>query len=616
MKKIHILALLLSLLLLLCACAPTVTPQQPDTPPQTEPAPVQPDVPTEPIQPDTSDAPTEPDKPDTPDEPAAPEEPDTPPAEPEKDTVKPAYTAALAALDPADLEIIQLNGWGETYEVKEKFNKGSMVTLLQSIVLSEQTDPMEPGAISLKLHLTCTDGSTQSITLPAFSISSGDASPEQFYAIEYDGDLLSDLMAIADRERKEEPVATPFEASWYDWTEARENTVVLDEKGQNIRLVAQEDMKEVELYRVTLNTDTSLLDSRTLLHTFGDLTRGQLLDFLAASSGPLPELAVEWTDTFGFRTRWFLLPVKAFTDGQPSQEVQLFYDRYAGLDFTDPIRMVYHLNPEDVSVAAFTETDPYDYLSTEAAKRCDTGIVAEYDIDLDGNGRKNRVQLLLVRDPEDEDPKNGTFALRIVCGSAHYDLAQTFTRDVSLWLQADMDEDSNFEFYFSGDDNQGVITTYGWKLTETGPEPINFLGDLFSDRFDTPTHALFAEITDIIDGRMTVETTVDLLGKHTVTQIYSAERDGTLSPFPGERWVSRTPARLTVKQELPVTLGAMETTLSPGVVITITEFHQHTVYFKTDSGQTGYITLQPGSGDLRWVIGDTAATDYFEALPE
>lgn len=633
MKKLRIFALLLALLLLLSACnKPVETPaEQPQAPNQNEPAQNEPaQIPEEPDQPDT---PPE-EEPDQPQDPVQEQPGEVDPPEVDYKTV---YTQLLASLDPAALTDVEIFGGGDTWNVTSQKGLSDVVYILQNLTLTEPMDAQEPGAISMYLTINRSDGTKLEVTLPALAVVEGGTKAPAFFGYDYAGDVFRGLTDIGNSELVEEPFETPLEGGWFTWAEARENTVVLDEKGENIRLVAREDMTGVRLYRVTYDAQTGTSKNMEELHDFGDVETGQVLDFMAKTSQTLPELALEWTDIFGYKTRWLVMPVKLFSGGEGSQDVQLIYDR-------DPIRaqtLATGLNFEESK--AIGRTDPYKYMTPQAKQTCVTEILLEQDVDLDGNGRMNTIQLLYVHDPEgqtqeifepevyDGELGQGQYTLRILAGSARYDAKFTFSGDVSLFL-ADMDQNDQLELYACGNTGTDTWCTKSLQVTAEGLKEGLFLGDICQADQDTPRDTIAGEILQIQDEDLLIlRTRVNMLGSYDAIQAYSADFDGTLSPFPGSRWNLEDPVTLTVKKELPVNKDGAAATLIPGTQLQIVQFTDSRAWF-TAPGTGSYVSLgtsfEPLSiplatsyiqleraNDGLWTINGASDMEYFESFP-
>lgn len=418
--------------------------------------------------------------------------------------------------------------------------------------------------------------------------------------------------------KTEAPVIEPFTAEWTNKTERTDDTVVIDPDGIIIRLTAQLPQKDVRIERVSLlavcgdtyDSTYETYDVTETLHTVETMAEGETLEIQINVPDTQPELAVSWEDAFGERDYRLILPQKIYQSGNASQNVELLPYR----EKIRPVEITKDLDLTEPYTGKLTKADNYTGTTHYGLDVKQTDIVTEYHYDIDGNGRKNSIQLLKITDEADQV----FYSIRIICGDVFYDADQTVAGRPSLWM-ADLDEDGCAEVYFSGDVASDDFCTYGWRLGENALNVVLFCGNIRTGEFTKPTPGIDGQIVSIANQILTLETYTHRLGSHYVTQEYTAERDGMLSPMPGRDWLCTDGKVLTLKKALPVTVDGKQTTLPSGTKLTVTAMDAgNQVYFRTTGGVDGSIQLEENTNESDWCfwrIDGIKDEDYFESLP-
>ena len=239
-----------------------------------------------------------------------------------------------------------------------------------------------------------------------------------------------------------------------------------------------------------------------------------------------------------------------------------------------------------------------------------TEIISSSEVDLDGCGTAETVQLLRIWDQYEQQ----SFILRIQKGADVFDtgmVEQTSyppSFNAHVWL-ADLDADTYPEVYFCGDMASDDYVLNVWSMKSGEPELIPIDGQLWIE----------AAIIGISDGSLQLESTQDVLGSYTALRAY-ALHDGELQPL-GDAWqivpANTSYSRLSVVKELPVTLDdGTESTFPQGTVLQVTGTDGKSFAdVITQDGVTGRIALERREGDWQWYINGESELEYFELVP-
>lgn len=412
----------------------------------------------------------------------------------------------------------------------------------------------------------------------------------------------------------ESPVIEPFVGRWVSRTERTDDTVIIDQKGVIIELKAQTALKNIQIERVAQltvcgsNYDSSYTSYEVMetLYTLDEIAADETIELQLDVPLSDPTYAVSWEDEFGERERRLLLTSKLYSDGKADEWLALINFR----EKIRPIEITAGLDFGTVDEAALTETDHYTGETAWGTESVQTRVVTQYHYDIDGNGRKNSIQLLRLTDEFDQF----FYTLRVVCGEVFYDADVTLPSVSALWM-ADLNTDGCAELYLCGDMASDDYMTYCWTLGESGLEHVMFCGNIRSGEYDKAAPRIDGRILSIANQALRLESYVHRLGSHYVWQDYTAEADGTLSPAPGQNWTCDDGRMVTVQRELPVTVDGTQRTLPAGTQLTVTAVDAGTrAYFRTSGGISGYVTLEEGSYFGAWNIDGIADTEYFDNL--
>ena len=207
-----------------------------------------------------------------------------------------------------------------------------------------------------------------------------------------------------------------------------------------------------------------------------------------------------------------------------------------------------------------------------------------------------------------------SFILRVQKGDEIFDtgmVEQTSyppSFNAHIWL-ADLDADGYPEVYFCGDMASDDYVLNVWSFKSGAPELILIDGEQY----------LEAEILDISDGSLQLESTQDVLGSYQAVRAYVL-RDGELRPL-GDAWqivpANTSYSRLSVVVELPVTLDdGTQTTFPQGTVLQVTGTDGKSfVDVVTEDGIAGRIEIEKPEGDWQWYIAGEPELNYFELVP-
>ena len=253
---------------------------------------------------------------------------------------------------------------------------------------------------------------------------------------------------------------------------------------------------------------------------------------------------------------------------------------------------------------------PYDGVTHYGFPCVRTEIVSSSEVDLDGCGTAETVQLLRIWDQYEQQ----SFILRIQKGADVFDtgmveqISYPPSFNAHVWL-ADLDADTYPEIYFCGDMASDDYVLNVWSMKSGEPELIPIDGQLWIE----------AAIIGISDGSLQLESTQDVLGSYTALRAY-ALHDGELQPL-GDAWqivpANTSYSRLSVVKELPVTLDdGTESSFPQGTVLQVTGTDGKSfVDVITQDGVTGRIAVEQHDGDWQWYINGESELEYFELVP-
>lgn len=253
---------------------------------------------------------------------------------------------------------------------------------------------------------------------------------------------------------------------------------------------------------------------------------------------------------------------------------------------------------------------PYDGVTHYGFPCVRTEIVSSSEVDLDGCGTAETVQLLRIWDQYEQQ----SFILRIQKGADIFDtgmveqISYPPSFNAHVWL-ADLDADTYPEIYFCGDMASDNYVLNVWSMKSGEPELIPIDGQLWIE----------AAIIGISDGSLQLESTQDVLGSYTALRAY-ALHDGELQPL-GDAWqivpANTSYSRLSVVKELPVTLDdGTESSFPQGTVLQVTGTDGKSfVDVITQDGVTGRIAVERHDGDWQWYINGESELEYFELVP-
>lgn len=253
---------------------------------------------------------------------------------------------------------------------------------------------------------------------------------------------------------------------------------------------------------------------------------------------------------------------------------------------------------------------PYDGLTLYGFQAVRTEIVSRGEADLDGCGTPEEVQILRIWDQYDQQ----SFILRVQKDDEIFDTGMVEQSsyppsfNAHVWL-ADLDADGYPEIYFCGDMASDDYVLNVWSFKSGAPELIPIDGEQY----------LEAEILDISDGSLQLESTQDVLGSYQAVRAYVL-CDGELCPL-GDAWqivpANTSYSRLSVVMELPVTLDdGTQTTFPQGTVLQVTGTDGKSfVDVVTEDGTAGRVYIEKPEGDWQWYIAGEPELNYFELVP-
>ena len=260
--------------------------------------------------------------------------------------------------------------------------------------------------------------------------------------------------------------------------------------------------------------------------------------------------------------------------------------------------------------AAVPAEIPYDGVTHYGFPCVRTEIIASSEVELDGCGTAETVQLLRIWDQYEQQ----SFVLRIQKGESVFDTGMVEqieyppSFNAHVWL-ADLDADTYPEIYFCGDMASDDYVLNVWSMKSGEPTLIPIDGEVWIE----------AAIIGISDGSLQLESTQNVLGSYTALRAY-ALHDGELQPL-GDAWqivpANTSYSRLSVVKELPVTLDdGTESSFPQGTVLQVTGTDGKSFAdVITQDGVTGRVMVERRDGDWQWYINGESELEYFELVP-
>lgn len=409
-----------------------------------------------------------------------------------------------------------------------------------------------------------------------------------------------------------EQLLTPIEGEWAETASLTGERVTVEESEDAFILRALGDLEKVELARVYYDEQKRDYVQKDLLWMADVWDAGSELAVVEKTPLDGPNLAISWQDEYGERERRLILPLQVKAGDTLTRNVVL--TNYLP-PFT-PVELSAQADSEGngttaVQTSAYSGVDAFGFAPTK------TEIVCRMNYDLDGCGRKESVQLLRVWDEYDQY----SFALRVVKNNVQYDTGvvtdyggaggaaqdnvQLPRYAPQLWL-ADLDGDNLVEIYFGGDMASDDYAFSAWTVGMNGLELILIDGQPYID----------ARIVSIDGSVMRLEKALYVLGTYYGTSNYCFGATGQLEQL-DLVWQVQSTFALKLKKALPVVMNDnSQATLPVGTQLYVTATDaQSVVYFKTDSGLTGEIAIEQADDGYSWMIAGASENEYFETLP-
>ncbi len=236
-------------------------------------------------------------------------------------------------------------------------------------------------------------------------------------------------------------------------------------------------------------------------------------------------------------------------------------------------------------------------------------------VDLDGDGTKETVDLILQPDADDQPRWTVSMTRGDQTALAPTDIREDMPHD--LWV-GDLDEDGRYEIFFHGDEASDDYILYAWRWDLT---PILFEPD---ERFSEPGDpSVFCGAVDgFEDGHIVVLGYVDMLGTHWGVRTLAIGDDGVIGPV-STVWSFDEDAdrALIVKKALKAYVAKARKdpgeafTLEPGTkIIPLCSDGCERMWFETENGKGGVLLLTRDR-EYMWLIDGETEENFFEFLP-
>lgn len=422
----------------------------------------------------------------------------------------------------------------------------------------------------------------------------------------YPAQLTAQRIAVTALPVDTQSLLTPVEGEWADaGTLTCERVTVADSEDAFV-LRALEDLEKVELARVSYDEEKQDYVQKDLLWMADVWAAGSELAVIEQAPLDRPDLAISWQDEYGERERRLVLPLRTKVGDTLTRSVMItsYMPPFA------PVELSAQVDAEGNGTQA-VQTDNYKGVDAYGFAPTRTEILCRMNYDLDLCGRKESVQLLRLWDEYDQY----SFALRVVKNGVSYDLGVLSGLDThqaqlphyapQLWL-ADLDGDKLVEIYFGGDMASDDFAFSGWTIDNTGLTGLTIDGEMYID----------ARIVSVGSGAMQLERTLHVLGTHHGTSAYCFGPNGELEQLDAF-WQIQDESGLSLIRPLPVVMSDnTQAELPAGTQLYVTATDgESAVFFRTDGGQTGEISIARDESNEGWMIAGVSENEYFETLP-
>ena len=238
-----------------------------------------------------------------------------------------------------------------------------------------------------------------------------------------------------------------------------------------------------------------------------------------------------------------------------------------------------------------------------------------YELDWDGDGEKETVDMVAVRTSDSDDPG---FPLKLTNGGETWRSMDPGVWTARLYLTR---LDGSYALLLTGDSGSCDYVTYCWKLTAGDPEPVRFTGET---RYDTAAaEHLEAEFMGLDEsGNLTFEGLVYMLGTYGAQRPYTLDADGTLAPVEGSIWdYVNNEQPITARIDLEAKSVSARNGEEDGGTLTVPAGEKllltgsdgtSRVWFEWN-GQFGVFEVE--KRDYQWFIGGLEENEVFGDLP-
>ena len=217
-----------------------------------------------------------------------------------------------------------------------------------------------------------------------------------------------------------------------------------------------------------------------------------------------------------------------------------------------------------------------------------------YSGDIDGDGRSETLST-----SADEE---GIITLSIEAGGETSSVS-TGIKEINSIRLFDLDGDGMREIYIDGVDADGSSITCAALYSAGDSQPLHLA------LFDSQSSAA-GLIKDFADGRLVLDTEMNILGTYTVKSVYTLS-DKSFAKASGDIVFDNNTTYVTTTKSITLSNGSY---LSTGTKLRFTSTDGSSVIsFVTDGGFTGSIPI--AKSDSGWTIGGQPDTSYFSSLP-
>ena len=239
-----------------------------------------------------------------------------------------------------------------------------------------------------------------------------------------------------------------------------------------------------------------------------------------------------------------------------------------------------------------------------------------YELDWDGDGEKETVDMVAVHTNNSDDP---SFPLKLTNGGETWRSMDPGVWTARLYLTR---LDGSYALLLTGDSGSCDYVTFCWRLTAGDPEPVRFTGETRWTASASSEHAEgeFKRVDEA--GQLWFEGLVYMLGTYGGQRPYTLAADGSLAPVEGSIWdYVNNEQPITARIDLEAKSVSARNGEEDGGTLTVPAGEKllltgsdgtSRVWFEWN-GQFGVFEVE--KRDYQWFIGGLEENEVFGDLP-